>query len=373
MYTRFKDFYTEIRESTVNSLTTAQAKRACNNAIEQLLNGERFPSLLRRFWFKTTSPYTTGTAAVTNGSKAVVGTGTTWVASMVGCRFYVASGKYYIVAGFTDSTHITLEEYYTGTTDATATYTIDRDTYIMPWWVQEGGIDEQWQYETPVKINPINRRFKTASDPDRSSTGDPKWWNEVERNRDSWTYSTGTVSATSGSDTITGSGTAWDDPDNKVAPGALITIGANTYTVRSIRSDTELRIEDTASADASGSAYSISCDYPFLRVQLYPVPDDDINVQGRAYQIFQDLIDDSDRIPVPFDYHTALRKLALAEASGFDTESEQTLGRRQSEAMQETRKVAQRGSHADSATYRRPFFNSGGIPGTSGYDGPVGS
>jgi len=72
-----------------------------------------------------TANYTTGTVAVTNGSPAVVGTGTTFTAGMVGKGFKVGNDTAtYKVATFTDATHITLATNYGGTTNATATYTL---------------------------------------------------------------------------------------------------------------------------------------------------------------------------------------------------------------------------------------------------------
>lgn len=76
----------------------------------------------------TQDDYTEGTVAVTNGSSEIVGTGTTWTAKMIGRKFKVtdgsADGMWTTIAGFTDSTHLTLENYYGGTTVSGATYKI---------------------------------------------------------------------------------------------------------------------------------------------------------------------------------------------------------------------------------------------------------
>jgi hypothetical protein len=58
--------------------------------------------------------YNTGTVAVTNGSGAVVGSGTTFTAAMVGSEIYIASNSSSVatykgtVSAFTDTTHITV-------------------------------------------------------------------------------------------------------------------------------------------------------------------------------------------------------------------------------------------------------------------------
>ena len=76
----------------------------------------------------TQDDYITGTVTMTAGSSAVVGTGTTWTTSMVGRVLFVtdgsADGMGYKIASFTDSTHITLENTYGGTSGGTKTYLI---------------------------------------------------------------------------------------------------------------------------------------------------------------------------------------------------------------------------------------------------------
>jgi hypothetical protein len=74
--------------------------------------------------------YTTGTIAVTAASAAVVGTGTTFTAAMVGRVLFVdptggtGDGAGYKVQSFTDTTHITLENNYAGATASGKTYSI---------------------------------------------------------------------------------------------------------------------------------------------------------------------------------------------------------------------------------------------------------
>lgn len=73
----------------------------------------------------TTADYTTGTIQVTNGSTAVVGTGTTFTAGMVGKTIRVGTDNaFYRIATFTDATHIALISNYAGTSGSGKTYTI---------------------------------------------------------------------------------------------------------------------------------------------------------------------------------------------------------------------------------------------------------
>lgn len=72
------------------------------------------------------SQYTTGTVDVTNGSAAVVGTGTAFLANVtVGAVFTKsASGVPYVVGAVADDTHLTLSSNYAGTTESGISYSI---------------------------------------------------------------------------------------------------------------------------------------------------------------------------------------------------------------------------------------------------------
>lgn len=73
----------------------------------------------------TTADYVDGTVAVTQNNTNVTGTGTTWTAAMVGRWFKVDNdGYWYRVSAFTDTTHITLESVYEGSTASGGTYVI---------------------------------------------------------------------------------------------------------------------------------------------------------------------------------------------------------------------------------------------------------
>jgi len=81
----------------------------------------------------TAEDYTTGTVTVTNNSATVVGSGTTWTASMVGRWFKANSDQYwYRIASFTDTTHITLETVFEGSTLIGDTYVIGEIPEIPP-------------------------------------------------------------------------------------------------------------------------------------------------------------------------------------------------------------------------------------------------
>lgn len=70
--------------------------------------------------------YDTGTVSMTNGSAAVVGTGTAWATNVTAGQLFtlIGSGVTYQVGSVTDDTHLTLSSNWVGTTAAGLTYTI---------------------------------------------------------------------------------------------------------------------------------------------------------------------------------------------------------------------------------------------------------
>jgi len=89
-------------------------------------------------WFKATipgattapiiSPYTTGTATVTNASAAILGIGTAWLSNVAaGDTFTGPNAVTYTVLSVTDDTHLTLSVVYGGPTLAGQTYSIGRN------------------------------------------------------------------------------------------------------------------------------------------------------------------------------------------------------------------------------------------------------
>lgn len=72
--------------------------------------------------------YEAGTVSVTNGSTSVEGSGTTFTEKMVGRTLFItdgtADGMGYKIASFVDSTHVTIENKYGGTTGSAKTYKI---------------------------------------------------------------------------------------------------------------------------------------------------------------------------------------------------------------------------------------------------------
>lgn len=133
--------------------------------------------------------YNTGTVDFVAGSTAVVGHSTVFTSSMYG-RYLVpqagdADQMPYRIAGFTDTTHITLESPYNGSTENTTSYKIQefpnlpQDMHVLPcyfsleaWWSSKGNAQKQTEFSTKF-LQGMQIAKKTHAQVTRDATINP--------------------------------------------------------------------------------------------------------------------------------------------------------------------------------------------------------
>jgi hypothetical protein len=118
------------------------------------------------------------TVSVTNGSAAVVGTGTTFTA--YDSSYFIRVGtdpQPYTISAVSDATNLTMETTYGGSTDTDAAYSIFR-TYFQPSVATVGEITSV-VYRQP--LGNVSEYFLNSLDPERSSTGEPQYIRNVSK------------------------------------------------------------------------------------------------------------------------------------------------------------------------------------------------
>ncbi len=190
----------------------------------------------------TMGVYSLGTAAFTNGSTTVTGTGATWTAPLLGGAIQLNGDPVaYTIAGVADATHLTLDRPYAGTTAAGA-YTINSGRSD----ILSAGSQATYGAEPFCKI--YNTGTATFTNGSATVTG---------AGTTASTYATGTVAVTNGSATVTGTGTVWVAAH--VGGRFLVTGDSTLYTVTALGSGTSITISPAyAGATASGKAYTIN-------------------------------------------------------------------------------------------------------------------
>lgn len=211
--------------------------------------GGRWARNYREGWLALTPLYNTGTVTVSNSSRDVTGDSTVWDSTMVGSKILLGDA-YYKIASVTSATSLILTQPYQGTSLIASTYQIWKDEYLLyPEVLSVGGFLD---YQLPMVMNEAWPRNMKDSYTKPVNSDIPTVYTVIG-NKNGSNYSTGTVSGTINTNTLTGVGTAWLA---NLEPGAEITIGSYTYHVRSIESDTSLTLYQNLVVAPSSSSYS---------------------------------------------------------------------------------------------------------------------
>ena len=258
------------------------------------------PHLMTDGYVTTVAPYTTGTVTATNDSTTITGASTIFTAAMIGRKIRVGSDTaWYRISAFVSTTEVTLESVYQGTTGSLQTYSIYKDEYKLPADMDTYKVMRQIENNQSL-IDLENTAFDLAV-PVPNSAGDPAY--SILGGSKLDTYTTGTITVTVGSTTITGLSTAWTSVEG-LDRGSKLTVGSVVYTVRSIDSATQITVYESPTVAASASTYSISLDN-FI-IQFHPYPDSIQNIYFKYQRLPFPLISDQDVPDLPDQWHHIL-------------------------------------------------------------------
>lgn len=194
--------------------------------------------------------YQDGTVSFTINSRTVTGTSTLFTAGMKGQQIKGADGAFYLIASVVSSSSLLLRSTYQGATGSVNTFIWQSDYEVVPEVLTVGGFID---YQLNGAMRETWPRNMQDSFGNLSYPTIPDVYTVVGRNALTSSYSTGTVSVTINTNTWTGVGTAWLA---NIKPGMTLVVGANTYHVKQVNSDTELETYQLAVVAAVGLAYA---------------------------------------------------------------------------------------------------------------------
>jgi len=248
----------------------------------------------------TVATYETGTIEVNNGSAAVVGTTTAFTSAMVGRKLRVeGDNAFYVIKSVADANNLTLEVVYQGDTDTEATFLIFKDEYKLPADLDVYKVMRQIQ--DGVALIGIPDTAFDVYEPTPTSEGNPNFQILIGSQLDENT--TGTLSGSVNTSTLTGVGTSWLSVEG-LSAGTRITIGANVYTVKSVDSNTQITIYDRLVSAATGASFILHLDN--LIVQFFQIPDIVQHIYFRYQRIAAPLVNDQDIPDFPEKYQYVL-------------------------------------------------------------------
>jgi hypothetical protein len=330
---RFVDIINE-HKRRLNDYTAETAlavELAINNYYFELWSKNLWWFARRPFTFDTVAPYTTGTITVTEDSATVTGSGTAFTSAMIGRKLVVSGdNNSYEIKSVGSTTSLTLETVYKGTTGGSKTYGIYKSVYRMDdrcfkvLWIKQnyrpGVLKEDFERETDrIRATPYE-------------VGDPLRYCQRGQTTSAY-YSTGYVSMTNGSATITGSGTTFDS--TMVGMVFKVLGDGIEYKISAFVSATELtlsKVYDGTSNLYATSTYEIGpagCE----TIEVDPLPDKIVQLKGKMVIRPLKLIADNDVPELPEQWHWLLLEGSFAAvAPGRVSESRVTIAMTKVEA-----------------------------------------
>lgn len=306
----FKEIYTDVETISIVKNKRALIKRGIQAGLD-ILTSIDLPYLMTDGLFPTVAIHETGNVDVTNGSATVSGGATSpvFTAAMVGRKFRIAGDNTaYRIKTFTSSTEIILETNYVGSTDTDASYQIYQDEYRLASDMATHKVMRQ--VEDQVAMTSIEATAFDLLEPSARAEGSPRFDIIVGSKRD--LYTTGTVSGTASTSTITGSSTLWTSVQG-LGKGTRITTGSNVYTVKSVDSDTQVTIYELIATNISaGSSYEMLMDN--MRLKVFPIPDAAEIIKYRYQRLTYPLRADTDIPDLPDEWHHILVTAGLITA-----------------------------------------------------------
>lgn len=303
----FQELNTMVTSMSVVTSQNTLVNQALQAALNRISQEFEFPYYMNSKGAITTiAPYSTGTATCTNGSASIVGIGTIWSSSMVGRKIQLQGDQaHYYILTVNTPTSITLAVPYQGVSKVGGTYNIYKDEYKLASDVQSYNTLVQIQNSIPMVGIPPSRFDQNF--PTQQSFDSP--YLEMMEGTALDTYSTGSVTTTNLSNSITGVSTAWSSVEG-LGRMTNIIIGGNRYTVQSLNSDTSITLYETVVGSLSGASYQLLLRN--YKTQVFPIPAYVESLYYRFYRMPDIMFNSYDVPDLPNDWHWIIAWGALS-------------------------------------------------------------
>lgn len=232
---------------TIDPAVLTSIKLRINEAQDVIFYDQDWEWRKRRFSKTTRAPYETGTISVTKNSRTVTGSGTTWTDSMKE-GYVLLNGRDYKISEIVNSTSLKLTSPFDKDTASGASYKIIFPDITLNHEIS--AITNVWHNGSPITPKHINKLSLF-----RTSTSLPLECAMAGGTIEDF-YSVGTVAVTSGSSTVTGTGTTWTD--SMEGRSFFVREFARMYTIKTVSSSTSLTLtENYDGDDGTGKSYAI--------------------------------------------------------------------------------------------------------------------
>lgn len=250
----------------------------------------------------TVPNYTTGTCTITNGSRTVTFAGATLTSAMAGRYFKPqTSNNWYLIVAVPDASTLVLRSAIIESSGTSLTYNIWKRYYYLPSEVRKLINFGSWISGGELVERTENKLLKGGTDV--SLVGDPGEFVLFGTDTFASSYTTGTVTIATNSNTLTGVGTTWLA---NVEPGDRVRINTQRLRVKRVESDTSIVLLNYANSAVTGATYAIEKDSN-IGFQLYYNPNQAIIIPYTYVKRVYDMVnDDYDRPELPEEFDIAI-------------------------------------------------------------------
>lgn len=279
----------------------------------------------RQDMFQLIPFYKTGTVAVIKNSRTITGTDTIWTSAMEG-RYIQVDGEnpFYRIVKVSSNTSLIIDQLYIDDTKTGSSYNIWKRFYNL---IQD--VDEVLQFYSELDAEPLMAQSFISS----FVQGQSSFFQKAGIDTATVSYSTGTVTCSINTQTLTGTGTSWIA---NIQKGDLVTIGNNTYNVLTVDSDTQIRLVQNLTAAVSDSAYTITRK-DLMQIEFNATPTETTNMYYDYLKKTFDMINDNDEPEIPLQYRDVLILGAMDIGLGYLTMEGGELKQQYTESKYENR------------------------------------
>lgn len=300
--------------NTKSDITSVKNRiiRNINRISSEVWDGYEWSFRWRNYRIVTDAEVTSGTITATNGSRTITGSASAFLSTHVGWHIYFPGDtiqNWYKIRAYTSASQLELDVPYQGTGGSGKTYYLRHFDYVLPTEIWDLGSLILSYGNRPLSI--LDPSALDLVGPQPLYRTDPVAVSLYASDSVPTTYTTGTLSGTINTATITGASTAWLD---NVYPGDSITIGSYTYTIRSVDSDTQITLYNNQQiTSAALTTYTITRQFGRILRILCPSTNK-YTIDIRALRKYAPLVNDYDTNELLYRYpNTVCLKAAALE------------------------------------------------------------
>lgn len=315
-----------LNKNANNTEVYNRIKNHINDVCQEKWHGYAWSFRYREYPMVTTAMVNSGTMTATNGSKTVTASGTPFDSTVHVGAFIRFTGDtvdaMYRIQAIASTSSATIEPAYQGTTGGSKAYELHKLDYPLAtelndlasisikangYWLRPEHQMTAEAFYSPVRtVGDLTRVIVFNQDPIKT------------------TYTTGTVTGTSGSATLTGASTAWL-ANVKEGDSILINGDTNYYTVYKVNSDTSITLYNYLTTSPATATYAASRQFA-KTVRVYPSPDRAYVMFAKGLRAYAPLVNASDSNEMLSRYSAAVIEGAVwREASSSPDPREDSL------------------------------------------------